>query len=199
VKKYLALLLYILPLALAAQADKKTIHKLQKGVYHEDTSFVYWLPYRENTKQLMVQGYLTHFSHKTLIANDFKIKSGTIICAARGGVVIDVMKESNIGGLNDKENHWNYVIIQHNDGSTAIYGHLQQHGALVNIGDSISQGQDIGLSGNTGYSAFPHLHFQVKNKEGEQIPVRFLTQFGKQYLRQLIKYRCTHKATLKIK
>jgi Peptidase family M23 len=189
----------ILPTITFSQVDKKTIHKYQKGIYQEDTSFVYWLPYKENTKQLMVQGYLTNFSHKTLIANDFKMKNGTTICASRGGVVISVMEASNIGGLNDKENHWNYVLIQHEDSSTAIYGHLQQNGALVNIGDTVTQGQEIGLSGNTGYSAFPHLHFQVHNKEGAQIPVRFLTQYGKQYLRQLIQYKCLHQITNKRK
>jgi Peptidase family M23 len=191
--------LFTLPLLAFSQNDRTIIRNLQKGKLQEDTSYVYWLPYKENTSQLMVQGYLTKYSHKTLVANDFKMKSGTAICASRAGVVFDVMESSNIGGLKDKENHWNYILILHEDSSTAIYGHLQQNGALVNVGDIVTQGQEIGLSGNTGYSAFPHLHFQVRNKEGMQIPVRFLTQHGKQYLRQLKHYECKHVASEKIK
>jgi murein DD-endopeptidase MepM/ murein hydrolase activator NlpD len=186
------LFLFISPLLVLSQSERTIIHNLQKGKLQEDTSFVYWLPYKENTSQRMVQGYLTKYSHKTLVANDFKMKSGTVICASRAGVVFDVIEESNIGGLKDKENHWNYILIRHDDSSTAIYGHLQQNGALVNVGDIVTQGQEIGISGNTGYSAFPHLHFQVRNKKGMQIPVRFLTQYGKQYLRQLKLYECIH-------
>jgi murein DD-endopeptidase MepM/ murein hydrolase activator NlpD len=194
-KTLLLLFLFILPQFLFSQEYKTTVRELQKGKLQEDTSYVYWLPYKENTNQLMVQGYLTKYSHQRLIANDFKMKMGTIICASRAGVVAAVEEDSNIGGLKDKENHWNYVIIQHEDSSTAIYGHLQQNGALVHVGDTITQGQEIGLSGNTGYSAFPHLHFQVHDKNGEQIPVRFLTQYGNQYLRQMKIYTCKHVAT----
>ncbi len=191
-KELIFLFLLSLPQFVFSQNERTIIRDYQKGKLQEDTSFVYWLPYKENTSQLMVQGYLTNYSHKNLIANDFKMKSGTIICASRGGVVFDVMESSNIGGLKDKENHWNYVLIRHEDSSTAIYGHLQQNGAKVNIGDRVQQGDEIGISGNTGYSAFPHLHFQVRNKEGRQIPVRFLTEHGKQYLRQLKLYECRH-------
>jgi hypothetical protein len=198
-KILLFLSLFNLPQLAFSQNERTIIRNLQKGKLQEDTSYVYWLPYKEKTSQLMVQGYLTNYSHKTLIANDFKMKSGTIICASRAGVVFDVMEASNIGGLKDKENHWNYILILHNDSSTAIYGHLQQNGAMVTIGDTIAQGQEIGVSGNTGYSAFPHLHFQVRNKEGIQIPVRFLTKHGKQYLRQLRSYESIHVASEKKK
>lgn len=189
---HLFILLTFIPLISNAQDNRKIIKELEKGKIKEDTSYIYWLPYKEGSKQLMIQGYLTTHSHRYLIANDFKMKSGTTICASRAGVVIDVMQESNTGGLKDKENHWNYIIIQHNDSSTAIYGHLKQNGALVKINDSIAQGQSIGISGNTGYSAFPHLHFQVYNKLGKQIPVRFLTIKGATYLKQRRIYKSIH-------
>ncbi len=198
-KLFLLSLLAFLFNHLFSQEYKTTVRKLQKGAVQEDTSYVYWLPYKENTNQLMVQGYLTKYSHQSLIANDFKMKMGTPICASRSGIVKSIEENSTIGGLKDKENHWNYVIIQHEDSSTAIYGHLKQDGALVNVGDTIAQGQEIGLSGNTGYSAFPHLHFQVHDKNGTQIPVRFLTQYGNQYLRQMKMYKCTHVPTTKKK
>lgn len=157
----------------SSTAQNTTARLYQKGKLQEDTSFVYTLPYTKGSRQLMVQGYNSTHSHRYLIANDFKMKKGTTICAARSGVVVDVYAKSNIGGLKDKANHWNYIIIKHKDSSTALYGHLQQNGALVAIGDTVLQGQAIAKSGNTGYSAFPHLHFQVFNAKGAQMAVRF--------------------------
>ena len=183
-KSIIILLLFILPAYTFAQDDGATIRNYQKGKLQEDSSYVYWLPYKEGAKQLMVQGYLTHYSHATLIANDFKMKTGTTLCAARAGIVTNVKESSNIGGLKDKENNWNYIVILHDDSTTAIYGHLKLNGAIVNEGDTVTKGQPIGISGNT---------------EGEQIPVRFLTQFGKQYLRQMGQYKCVHKESFKSK
>ena len=55
----------------------------------------------------------------------------------------------------------NNLIILHPDGSRSGYWHLQKDGALVNVGDTVKQGQVIGLSGKTGYAFQPHLHFMV--------------------------------------
>ncbi len=64
-----------------------------------------------------------------------------------------------------------------------MYWHLQKDGVLVNIGDTVKQGQLIGYSGNTGYTAFPHLHFQVYDATGKNIATRFETKKGITYLR----------------
>jgi murein DD-endopeptidase MepM/ murein hydrolase activator NlpD len=193
-QKILYLFIVFLPCILEAQVKRSVVRDLQKGKIKEDTSFVYTLPYTKNKKFLMVQGPYTTHSHRYLIALDFKMKKGSTICAARSGVVITVQESSNRGGLkNEYLNDWNYVIIQHTDSSTAIYGHLQQNGALVNIGDTVQQGQPIALSGNTGYSAFPHLHFQVWDKIGEQIAVRFFTQKGIIYLKPFRSYKAVAK------
>ncbi|MBL7723438.1 MAG: M23 family metallopeptidase [Chitinophagaceae bacterium] len=53
------------------------------------------------------------------------------------------------------------MIIQHPDGSRAGYWHLQHNGALVKVGDTVTKGQVIALSGKTGYAMTPHLHFLV--------------------------------------
>ena len=69
----------------------------------------------------------------------------------------------------------NYVVIDHLDGTSALYLHLSK--VSVKIGDKISQGQEIGLSGNTGWSTEPHLHFQVQNTGSDwfnqSIPISF--------------------------
>lgn len=173
---------------------RQQIKLLQKGKLRDDTSYVYSLPYEAGTKHGLVQGYFGAFSHKERAALDFKMKKGTNIMAARAGVVIRVKEDGTKGGWNKKyRSHGNNIVIQHEDGSRAGYWHLQHNGALVNIGDTVKQGQIIALSGNTGYSAVPHLHFIAWRYDGnnkwQQMATRFKTSRGIIYLRAWKKYR----------
>ncbi len=54
-----------------------------------------------------------------------------------------------------------YVIIDHGDGKSTLYGHLSGL-ANIKIGDTVSQGQTIGYVGSTGHSTGPHLHFECR-------------------------------------
>ena len=165
-----------------AQLTNQEIHNLKGGKTKPDNSFVYWLPFAQ--KYLLIQAYNSSMSHKNEISLDFKMKKGSKICAARGGVVTATKADSDVGGLKDEYlNQGNHIIIKHDDGSEAMYWHLQKDGVLVNIGDTVKQGQHIGNSGNTGYTAFPHLHFQVFDRDGKNIATRFLTKKGIIYLR----------------
>ncbi len=65
------------------------------------------------------------------------------------------------------ENAGKGIIIQGNDGNEYVYGHMSQ--INVKEGQSIQDGQMIGLSGNTGHSTGSHLHFAVKNENGTYI------------------------------
>lgn len=168
--------------------------RLQKGRVKEDTSYIYGLPYEEGKAYYMVQGYFSAFTHKERAALDFKMKRGTKICAARDGVVVRLKEDGDRGGLKRKYRAYgNYVIIQHEDSSRAGYWHLQKDGVLVNVGDTVRKGQVIALSGKTGYSAMPHLHFLVwstdSNRQWRQVGTRFQTSKGVKYLRPLRKYR----------
>lgn len=171
----------------------KEVRKLQKGKITEDTSFVYQLPFEEGRSFLLVQGYYSAFSHKNRAALDFKMKRGTKIYAARGGVVIRVKEDSDKGGLKKKYlPHGNNVVIDHGDGSRSGYWHLQKDGVLVNVGDTIKAGQVIALSGKTGYAAIPHVHFLVwasGNGRWRPVPTRFQTSKGIRYLKPMKKYR----------
>ncbi len=162
---------------------------LQKGKIAEDTSYVYSLPYAKGTSHLLLQGYFSSFSHKNRAALDFKIRQGTEVYAARGGIVIRVEEQHAKGGRNKKyRKDANLVVIQHDNGTKAGYWHLQQNGVLVNIGDTVKQNQLIALSGKTGYTYLPHLHFIVwtnRNGRWQQVPTRFLTSKGIKYLRPL--------------
>lgn len=170
-----------------SQTDRY-VADLKAGRVENDTSHVYLLPYKAGARHLLIQAYHSKFSHKGEYALDFKMKSGSIICAAREGVVIALKEDSDAGGLKvEYLSQGNHIIIQHADHSQAMYWHLKKDGVAVNVGDTIKAGQLIGYSGNTGYSAFPHLHFEVnaftKNGTFEQVPTRFYTQSGTKYLR----------------
>lgn len=176
---------------------RKQIRLLQKGVIKDDTSYVYSLPFATKTSHRLVQGYFSRYSHRNRAALDFKMKKGTEIFAARNGVIIRVKEDGDIGGWNKKYRpEGNLIIVQHADSSRAGYWHLKHNGALINVGDTVAQGQLIGLSGRTGYAMFPHLHFLVwrSNKDGQWQPTatRFRTSKGIIYLRPFRRYRNIH-------
>jgi hypothetical protein len=192
-KTYLLIISTFLACSSYAQLSDREIYDAKGGRIKNDTSYVYWLPYTQGKKFFLAQAANSHMIHKNELSLDFKMKKGSEICAAREGVVIEVKKDSDKGGLKDEYlAQGNHIIIRHNDGSIAQYWHLDKDGAFVNLGDTIQKGQLIGLSGNTGYTAFPHLHFQVKDKTGKQILTRFLTRKGIIYLRPAKWYKCCH-------
>ncbi len=158
-----------------------------KQEYDKDSSYVYSLPYPQGTSHLLLQGYNSRFSHKKRLALDFKMKKGSPVTAARAGVVVRVEENFTGGGISKKYlGRANQVVIRHDDGSQAYYGHLQYNGVLVNTGDTVKQGSVIAKSGSTGYSATPHLHFIVwgPTPNGRsQLATRFKTKKGAAYLK----------------
>ena len=184
-KAFLSFLVFCLfTFSAVAQLTDREIYDLKGGRVKPDFSYIYSLPFAKGGKFLLIQAYNSSMSHKNEISLDFKMKKGSKVSAARGGVVTSVKEDSDEGGLKDeflpKGNH---IIILHNDGSEAMYWHLQKGGVLVNTGDTVLQGALIGYSGNTGFTAFPHLHFQVYDKDGKNITTRFYTKKGIIYLR----------------
>ena len=92
---------------------------------------------------------------------DFDMPIGTEFIAIRAGVVVHV-EQSHSDGQIAPTGLDNYIVIRHDDGSHALYGHLTRSGALVTQGDLVSQTQTIGRSGNTGNTNnIPHLHVSV--------------------------------------
>ncbi len=140
----------------------------------------YSLPMRKKDFNVAVSDPKAHFAHgKHSI--DFPLPIGTNILAAKGGDVADVKVDSKKGGKNPKYKnikYLNYLTIHHAGGEFSQYAHLKHKGALVKVGDKVKEGQPIALSGNTGYSTAPHLHFHVlklnKTKLGwETLKIRF--------------------------
>lgn len=121
----------------------------------------YILPYPEGTGYKLLQGYNGPYGHKghAEFGYDFQMRIGSPVIAARGGEVIKVVENNSDGTRVPGEE--NVVVIKHSDGTFGRYYHLTKDGALVTAGDKVVRGARIALSGNSGASAGPHLHFDV--------------------------------------
>jgi len=123
----------------------------------------YTLPFKKKDLIKAMSDPRAHFAHGKH-AIDFILPEGTKIFAPKAGTVVDIKVNSKKGGADPKYNNMkylNYLTIQHSNGEFSQYAHLKYKGALVKMGDNVRQGQLIALSGNTGFSVAPHLHFQV--------------------------------------
>lgn len=89
--------------------------------------------------------------YKTHTGIDIGAGYGTAILAAADGVVTTAAY--NAGG------YGNYIIIDHGNGNMTLYAHMSQ--MIAGVGQTVKQGQTIGLVGSTGLSTGPHLHFEV--------------------------------------
>ncbi|MFJ9647510.1 M23 family metallopeptidase [Streptomyces sp. NPDC004244] len=101
---------------------------------------------------------------------DFHAASGTSVHAVGAGTVV----EAGWGGA-----YGNNVVIKHNDGTYTQYGHMSS--LNVSVGQQVTPGQQIGLSGSTGNSSGPHLHFEARTgaSYGSDIdPVAYLRSHG---------------------
>ena len=95
-----------------------------------------------------------------LYAIDVPMPIGTAVHTIRSGVVAAV--EDRFADDDHERVHENWVMIRHADGTVARYIHLTLGGALVEVGEAVTQGQIVGRSGNSGESTAPHLHFDVQ-------------------------------------
>jgi len=147
-----------------------------------DKDFEYYLPFAKGESIVIGQGYNGTFSHKGENSLDFELDEGSAVHAARGGVVCAVVENNTKHCTNSECSQYNnFILVYHDDGTFAEYSHLQKNGALVAKGDSISIGQKIGISGNTGWSSGPHLHFMVfkaKMKTRDTVKTYFLINDG---------------------
>lgn len=147
-----------------------------------DSTIVVDLPFAKGKGYQVMQGYNGRFSHQGIAAIDFRMDEASTITAAREGVVAEVVSH-NDGGCPERvcAGMANLILIHHSDGSFAEYAHLKKDGALVKVGQQVKRGEAIGLSGNTGFSSAPHLHFAVFRPGFESrktVPVSFRTGTG---------------------
>jgi murein DD-endopeptidase MepM/ murein hydrolase activator NlpD len=134
----------------------------------------YSLPVDEGSDWRVGQAFHGGYSHndeQNRYAIDLVVPEGTPVLAARGGVVMQVESGFDRAGGNRAKyaDRANLIRILHDDGSMALYAHLQEHGVYVRVGERVTVGQQIAASGNTGYSSGPHLHFAVQVNRGMRL------------------------------
>jgi len=94
---------------------------------------------------------------------DIAVSWGTVIKAADSGTVVFSGWRGGYGKA---------IMISHGNGLVSLYGH--QSTLLVAKGETVSQGQEIGRVGTTGYSTGPHLHFEVRVNGSPKNPMSYL-------------------------
>lgn len=150
-----------------------------------DKNYIYRLPYKLGTMEMVSQGFNGKFSHygKSQYAVDFNMKEGTGIYASREGIVVKIKSDSNLGGASRTfEKYGNYITIEHSDETLATYSHLKQNGVVVKVGEMVKKGKLIGYSGKTGFARGAHLHFIVykatDGKSRKSFSVKFMSARG---------------------
>jgi len=88
------------------------------------------------------------------------------VIAAQEGQIIEKIDGNYDRNCSFNSSEWNAIYVRHNDGSTALYGHMK-NGSLTtkNIGDMVTQGEYLGIVASSGNSTGPHLHFEVLDND----------------------------------
>lgn len=165
--------------------DYKWKSQIGSAKAQHDENAVYRFPYPAGVTYPVMQGHLGTFSHtgQYSYALDWKMPIGSKVCAARAGRVVKTKADSDQGGPAEEFRKLaNSVSILHADGTIGEYVHLKKDGILVKVGDEVQAGDAVALSGNTGYSSAPHLHFHVfipvDGTQFQTIPVKFRAAAG---------------------
>ncbi|WP_460155295.1 peptidoglycan DD-metalloendopeptidase family protein [Pseudomonas sp. S2_H10] len=140
----------------------------------------YPLPWRGGPFRISqgANGPYSHFGPKSRYAIDIAMPEGTPIIAARGGVVV---KTENRQSGRGTDASGNFVRVLHDDGTMGVYLHLKKGSVRVREGQRVTVGSALALSGNTGNSTGPHLHFVVQRNTGlglVSIPYQFSQPVG---------------------
>ncbi|MHC8405037.1 peptidoglycan DD-metalloendopeptidase family protein [Pseudomonas sp. TMB3-21] len=143
-------------------------------------AYRYPLPWRGGPFRLSqgANGQYSHYGPKNRYAMDIAMPEGTPIIAARGGIVVKTENKQTGRGTDPSGN---FVRVLHDDGTMGVYLHLQRGSVSVREGQRVSVGSALALSGNTGNSSGPHLHFVVQRNTGlglVSIPYQFAQPMG---------------------
>lgn len=146
----------------------------------------YRLPYALSTSVRVSQAYpdtKTHLDPASRHAIDFVMPIGTDVFAAREGVVIEVASDFFESGTDLALDgpRANIVRVLHDDGTMALYVHLNWNTIRVVPGQEVRRGEYLADSGNTGFSTGPHLHFVVQRNDGGSlvsVPLQFADATG---------------------
>lgn len=115
-----------------------------------------------------------------------KLHGGIDVAAARGSIVVGAT-EGTVMIVGDQGAYGHCVFVENHDGTVAWYAHLTE--SYVKTGDKIARGQIVGISGNTGRSTGPHLHFEMRTQQGIILdPEHFFFLPYEEHLKQALEY-----------
>ena len=141
-----------------------------KSYYNTNQEKMRHLPVIKPTKGILLSGYGIRF-HPVLKYRimhhglDFRAKVGTPIYATGDGVVKTAKRKGTLGNL---------VEIDHGFGYVSRYAHLSSFSRGIKPGQKVKRGEVIGLSGNTGRTTGPHLHYEVLQNGKSVDPINYL-------------------------
>eukprot|EP01084_Bolivina_argentea_P204998 350200_1 len=126
-------------------------------------------------------GTFSHSKGGYINSYDFACCIGTPIIAPRNGIIVDIVDHHKKHGPDlQYEKKCNYITILHSDGSQCDLVHLRYKSIQYKKGDYVRQGDLIAYSGNTGFSAEPHVHMMVylnrlinDKVRWQSIPIKF--------------------------
>jgi len=167
--------------------------------FGDPASSPYVLPYPPGTASFVSQSYcFIAGGHRDQLAYDFDFPIGSPVVAARAGTVRraeDSFEDDN----NEAADRMNAVWIEHDDGTAALYAHLQQDGVVVQVDQRVALGELIGTSGNSGPTGNrPHLHFRVFlffGSGGRDLAINFRNSEGELDGRQGLKMGVIYRAS----
>ncbi|GEM_PF-5595753 len=110
---------------------------------------------------------------------DFRLPIGTAVFAALDGIVEVAIDHFEDNGRTEHEffRKCNYLILKHPYNEYSVYAHLQQGSIAARVGEHVRKNQQIGVVGLSGFTSYPHLHFEVYKKNEEFGDPTLLVQF----------------------
>ncbi|MGJ3244933.1 MAG: peptidoglycan DD-metalloendopeptidase family protein [Elainellaceae cyanobacterium] len=125
-----------------------------------------------NGSGVLTSGYRTA-SRPNHNGIDLGAPTGIPVYASKDGTVTDTVSSCQVGQSSCGGRYGNRIFLSHPDGSSTRYAHLSA--VHVSNGQSIKQGEEIGLLGNTGDSTGPHLHFEIRFGGSPDNPLKYIS------------------------
>ena len=102
-------------------------------------------------------------------AIDFLVALGTPVLASRDGMIVDVIDaHDKFGPTEEYKEDLNYITLLHENGEYSQLAHLARGSAMVSLGEDVKVGQEIGISGNSGWMTEPQIHMLVFRLEADE-------------------------------
>ena len=151
-----------------AELERIEREKRESAAYIVSTGTYIWptTNTRVVTSQFGTRYHPVLHYYRTHNGIDIGADYGTEILAADGGLVAVSAYDSSYG---------NYVVISHGNGRTTLYAHMSKR--MVKEGDTVTQGQTVGLVGATGVVTGPHIHFETRVNGSRVDPLQYFSNY----------------------